>query len=290
MKDAGYSTFKLLFPTGEHSKTLNTYANMMDALADEGFSKSDMILALGGGTVAELSAFIAGTYMRGIGYIYVPTTLHAIIESSLGGTAGLNLLGKKNLAGFFWSPSFVIADTQVLDTLPQDSINDGLAEALKYAVISDSSLITHIIDRNYAYIIDRCLFIKKPLVEVDENDTGLRQLLSFGHTVGDALEKMSSYNLSSGQALATGMLAESKAAYKAGYCRADVSEELAKTLESIGFDKDYDLDLDELYKISLSDNKIRDGFMNIIVPEVIGKCSIRKITMPELKSYIYAME
>lgn len=286
LKEAGYETFRILFPSGEHSKNLTTYSNMLEALGEEDFTRGDLILALGGGTVADIAGFVAGTYMRGVNYIYVPTTLLAIIDSSLGGKTGINLLGGKNLAGVFWTPTTVIADPTVLETLPEDLLRDGMAEALKFAIISDSSLITPIKDRNYQYIIDRCLSIKRPLVEVDEYDTGLRQLLGFGSLIGNAIEKLSSYSISHGEAIAIGMVAESRAAFNGGYSRADVSGEIEKTLNDFGFDTELEYTEEEIYPLALLDKKIRDGFVNIIVPDVIGKCSIRKITLSELENYI----
>ena len=286
LRNAGYDTFKILFPSGEHSKNLTTYSNMLDALSDEAFTRGDLILALGGGTVGDIAGFVAGTYMRGVNYIYVPTTLLAIIDSSLGGKTGLNLIGGKNLAGIFWTPSVVIVDPLVLETLPEDNLRDGLAEALKFAIISDSSLVTPIKDRNYSYIIDRCISIKRPLVEVDEYDTGLRQLLSFGALIGNAIEKLSSYSTSHGEAIAVGMVAEARAAYNAGYSKVDVTSEIENTLNDFGFDTEINYKGEDLYRLALLDKKIRDGFVNIIVPDVIGKCSIRKITLPELENYV----
>ncbi len=288
LTEAGYEVFKILFPSGEHSKNLTIYSNMLESLADEGFNKSDLILVLGGGTVGDIAGFVAGTYMRGVNYIYVPTTLLSIIDSAIGGKTGINLLGGKDLAGVFWNPSLVVVDPLVLDTLPEETLKDGMAEALKCAVVSDASLVSHIQDRRYDYIIDRCLSIKRPLVEVDEFDTGLRQLLSFGHTFGNVIEKVSSYNVSHGQAVALGMIAEAKAAFKAGYTNADISEELYKILEDLGFETEFRYRYNDVYSQAMKDKKIRDGFMNIVVPDVIGKCSIRKITVAELQEYIKA--
>ena len=288
LRAAGHTTFKILFPSGEHSKTLTTYANMLDSLADEGFTKSDIIIALGGGTVGDIAGFVAGTYMRGVNYFFIPTTLLAMVDSSLGGKTGVKLLDGKNLAGLFWSPSLVIIDPLVLETLSEDSIKDGLAEALKTGIVSDVSLIEHIQERRFDYIIDRCLSIKRPLVEVDERDTGLRQLLSFGHTIGHGIEKLSAYSISHGQAIAKGMVCEAKAAFNAGYSHTNISDELIKLLTDLGLDTEMEYGFDEIYEETLLDKKIRDGFINIIVPDVIGKCSIRKITLAELEDYIRA--
>lgn len=286
LKEAGYDTFKISFPAGEHSKTITTYSSIIEALGDEGFTRGDLVLGLGGGTVGDIAGFVAGTYMRGVNYIYVPTTLLAIIDSSLGGKTGINMLGGKNLAGVFWTPSIVVVDPQVLETLSEDSLRDGLAEALKTAIISDSGLVGAIKDRNYTHVIDRCISIKRPLVEVDEYDTGLRQLLSFGQTIGNCLEKLSSFSISHGEAIAKGLVAESRAAYQSGYSKTDVTGEITRLLSDFDFDTDINYDPEDIYRLALMDKKIRDGFVNIVVPEVIGKCAIRKIRLSDYEDYI----
>lgn len=283
---AGFDTFRIIFPTGEHSKNLITYTNMLEALAEEGLVRSDIIVALGGGIVGDLAGFVAATYMRGIDYVYVPTSLLAILDSSIGGKTGVNLLFGKNMVGVFWSPGMVITDPTVLDTLPEENKREGLAEALKSAVVSDGTLVAHIESKNYEYIIERCISINKTLIEVDEYDTGLRQLLSFGHTLSHGIEKLSSYSVSHGDAVAKGMVGEAKACAALGYSRNDISKELKKLLKDIGFNTDIFYDPQELYDVAIRDKKIRDGAVNIIVPEVIGKCSLRKISLEELKLFI----
>ncbi len=288
LREAGHSTFKILFPAGEHSKNITTYSNILESLAEEGFTKSDIVIALGGGTVGDIAGFVAGTYMRGVNYFFIPTTLLAMVDSALGGKTGVNLLEGKNLVGLFWNPSLVITDPLILNSLPEEVLKDGLVEALKAGVVSDSSLVQYIQDRRYDYIIDRCISIKRPLVEVDEYDTGLRQLLSFGHTFGHGIEKLSTYSISHGEAVAIGMVSEARAAYGAGYTRTDITGELTSLLNELGFQTELRFSFEEIYEQTLIDKKIRDGFMNIIVPEVIGKCSIRKITLSELEGYVRA--
>ena len=208
--ESGYQTSKILFPSGEHSKNLTTYSNILEALADEGLTRSDLVLALGGGVVCDLAGFAAGTYMRGINYVVVPTTLQASIDTAIGGKTGINLLGGKNLAGVFWQPSLVVCDSKIYETLPNEILLEGIAEATKNAVIAEAGLLDQIRKHNYEYVIERCISIKKSLVEADERETSLRQLLNFGHTIGHGIEKLSSYTVTHGQAVAKGMIAEAR--------------------------------------------------------------------------------
>ena len=163
---------------------MTTYSNILEALADEGLTRSDLVLALGGGVVCDLAGFAAGTYMRGINYVVVPTTLQASIDTAIGGKTGINLLGGKNLAGVFWQPSLVVCDSKIYETLPNEILLEGIAEATKNAVIAEAGLLDQIRKHNYEYVIERCISIKKSLVEADERETSLRQLLNFGHTKG----------------------------------------------------------------------------------------------------------
>lgn len=288
LRGAGYTAFKVVFPAGEHSKNITTYSNMLESLADEGITRSDLILALGGGVVGDIAGFVAGTYMRGIDYVYSPTSLMGITDSAIGGKTGVNLLGGKNLSGIFYPPALVIFDPKTLETLPEDARRDGLAEAVRSGVVSDGSLIHQIESGNFDYIIDRCISINKTLVEVDEFDKGLRQLLGFGHTLSHGLEKLSSYTISHGAAVAKGMVAEARACAAMGYSKTDISKELDKILTKLGFDTGIYYEPEELFEITLRDKKIKDNAINIVVPEVIGKCSLKKISLVELKAFIEA--
>ena len=286
LRDAGYETFRISFPSGEHSKSLSTYMNLLESMAEEGMTRGDILLSLGGGVVGDITGFAASTYMRGIKYVNVPTSFLADIDSSVGGKTGVNLLAGKNLAGSLWQPSLVVIDPEALKTLPEDRMKDGIAEALKSAVILDNGLINHLQEKNYEYVIERCISIKKSLVEADEMDTGLRQLLNFGHTLAHGIEKMSSYAISHGLAVAKGMVGESRATYAMGFTKSDISDELRRLIEGFGMDPSLPYDAEELYRHALMDKKIRGGEINIIVPELIGRCSLRKISLDELKTLV----
>lgn len=287
LMESGFQTSKIVFPAGEHSKNLSTFANIVEALAEEGITKSDAIIALGGGVVGDMTGFIASSYLRGIRYVQIPTTLLAAVDSSVGGKTGVNLPMGKNLAGTYWQPSLVICDYKTLDTLSRSGLNDGAASALKSAVISDDSLVPYILSGDYEYIIHRCVSIKKSLVEADELDKGVQQIMSFGKTVGHAIEKISSYSISHGAAIAKGMIIESRAAYKLGLTDTDISGQLEDIMNLLGIDTSLNFVPEDLYRIILNDDKIYKGYISVVVPKYLGRCELHKIPVSKLKDYVY---
>ncbi len=288
LMEHGYRTSKIVFPSGEHSKNLNTYSNILEALADESLNRSDGIVALGGGVVGDMAGFTAATYMRGISYVQIPTTYLAAVDASIGGKTGINLLSGKNLVGAFWQPSMVLCDCKTFDSLPPAKLQDGIAEAVKCAAVSEASLIPHIQSHHYEYVIERCVSIKKSFVEADERDMGLRQILNFGHTIAHGIEKITSYGVSHGQAVAKGMIIEARAAYKMGLTDTDISDELTDILISMGFNPVSCSKVEELYRYALMDKKITGDKITMVIPETLGKCRLQKITLSELKQFIQA--
>ncbi len=286
LMEAGYQTSKIVFPSGEHSKNLTTYSNILESMANEGLTRSDAIVALGGGVVGDMAGFVAATYMRGISYVQIPTTYMSAIDASVGGKTGINLLCGKNLAGAFWQPSLVLCDYKTFDSLPSIKLQDGVAEAVKCAVISESSLIPKIQEEDYEYVIERCVSIKKSVVEADERDMGLRQLLNFGHTVGHGIEKLSAFSVSHGQAVAKGLIVESRAAYRMGLTDTNIAPELSNLLSGLGFDLSIGYSAEELYRFALMDKKICGDKISMVIPESIGKCRLQKISLSELKQFV----
>lgn len=286
LEESGFSVGKIIFPSGEHAKNHNIYANILESIAGDGLSRSDLIVALGGGVVLDLAGFVAGTYMRGIDYICIPTTLLASIDTAIGGKTGINLINGKNLVGVFWQPSLVLCDYSTFSSLADEYMLDGIAEALKCAFISDAGLIPHIRSKNYEYIIERCVSLKKSLIEVDERDKGIRQLLNFGHTIGHGIEKVTSYEVSHGKAVAKGMIGEARGAYRTGHTKQDVSSEITDILESFGFDTSLNYDSEQIYELALMDKKIFDDEISMIIPESIGRCTLKKLRLEELHSFI----
>lgn len=287
LEAAGFFPSRILFPSGEHSKNLTTYANIVESLASENLSRSDVVLALGGGVVMDIAGFAAGTYLRGIDLVQVPTTLLSAMDASVGGKNAVNLLQGKNLAGIFWDPRMVICDPETFNNLPESQILDALSEAVKNAIVSDASLVSKIEARDLEYVVERSLSIKKSLVEVDAEDRGLRQRLSFGHTIGHCIEKASSYSVSHGKSVAIGMVAEAKAAYSMGYAKNNTSSEIARILLNLGLPTEVKYTASELLPFVKNDKKFSDGKITIVVPEAVGKCALRKISPAELEEYVY---
>ncbi|MEE0691621.1 MAG: 3-dehydroquinate synthase [Lachnospiraceae bacterium] len=288
LMEHGYRTTKVVFPSGEHAKNLNTYSNIVEAIADDGLNRSDGLVALGGGVVGDMTGFVASTYMRGLPYIQIPTTYMAAVDASVGGKTGINLLSGKNLVGAFWQPSLVLCDYKTFDSLPAAKLQDGIAEAVKCAVVSEASLIPHIQENDYEYVIERCVSIKKSIVEADERDFSVRQLLNFGHTIAHGIEKVTSFSVPHGQAVAKGMVAEAKAAYRLGLTDTDISGELTQILTGLGFNLTTCRNVDDLYRYALMDKKISGDKITMIIPESVGKCRLQKISLSELKEFIKA--
>ena len=195
---AGFEMHKYVFPGGEDCKNMETIEELLEFLAAKRFSRTDVLLALGGGIVGDVTGFAAATYLRGVEFIQVPTTLLAIVDSSVGGKTGVNLKAGKNLAGTFWQPSLVLFDPEVLGTLSYDITLDGIAEAIKAGVIADPLILDSIKmkrtldDPDFLMnLASLAIEVKRKVVEEDERDNGSRQLLNFGHTLAHAIEKCS---------------------------------------------------------------------------------------------------
>lgn len=286
LTEAGFTVSDIIFPAGEHAKNIDTYGNVMNALADEELGKSDVILTLGGGVVCDMAGFVAGTYMRGIAHCILPTTLPAAIDAAIGGKASLDLSAGKDLAGLFCQPALVLTDTEILSSLPPALLTEGSAEVIKCGAVADKELITAFQESNYPYVLERCVSIKKSLVEADVEDKSIRQLLDFGHTIGHAIEKWSAYTLSHGQAVAKGMVAEARGAFRTGLSATDISGELENILQDCGYDTTLPTDVDAIYALCRYDQKIRKGRINVVVPEYLGKCNLHKLDMPAFRELI----
>lgn len=210
LEEAGYGVWEYVLPPGEASKNGTNYLRILEYLAAVPFTRSDGIVALGGGMVGDLAGFVAATYMRGINVYQVPTTLLAAVDSSVGGKTAIDLPSGKNLAGAFHQPKLVLQDSRLLNTLPSDVYREGMAEVIKYGMIHDRKLFKRLenpteVRNSLDEVIKTCVGIKKEYVEADEFDRGLRHKLNFGHTLGHAMEQAEGYRLSHGDAVAKGM-------------------------------------------------------------------------------------
>lgn len=291
---AGYATDKFVFKNGEPSKCHATLVELYEFLASVHISRKDFIIALGGGVVGDLAGFAAATYLRGIDFIQIPTTLLAQIDSSVGGKTAVDIAAGKNLVGAFWQPKLVLCDIDCLSTLSGEIFSDGMAEAIKYGVIKSRSLFDKI-EKYSKYkssdeleeIITECIQIKADVVAADEFDNGERMLLNFGHTLGHGIEQHYNYSkYTHGSAVAIGMYEITLLCEKYGICEAHCAEKIKRLLIEYSLPFKIDFDINELSNVCLNDKKRQSGSMNIIIPEAVGNAKILKMPIDDFKRFI----
>lgn len=283
---ANYEVSSVEIIQGEDSKSIAMYGEILEKAAEFKLTRSDIIVTLGGGVVGDLAGFTAGTYLRGIDYYQVPTTLLACVDSSVGGKTGINLSQGKNLAGLFWQPRAVICDTEMLKTLEYNILLDGISEMIKYGMICDENLFLNIQPNEVNKHIKRCVEIKASIVAEDEKDNGIRQLLNFGHTIGHAIEKLSDYAVSHGKAVAMGMVMITEASVANKICDKSVLVKLIEKLKTFDFQIDVSYSIEEISQIIMSDKKRSGDIINLIVPKSIGNCVIHPVKVAELKRFL----
>jgi len=291
LSGAGYRTLVFTIRNGEASKTTHNYVKLLNFMAENGVTRSDIVVALGGGVVGDLAGFAAATYMRGVPYVQIPTTLLAAVDSSVGGKTAVDLDAGKNLAGAFYQPKIVLCDHTLLDTLEPRVFSDGCAEVIKYGMIADKELFEMLGEgarENIEEIITRCVTIKRDVVCEDEFESGVRKLLNFGHTVGHAIEHLSDYAISHGEAVAIGMVIETRAAVSEGWCGSECVDVLVKTLRSCNLPIASPYSARELSRAALTDKKRSGDKITLIIPERVGKCVLRDIDVGEMEHFIAA--
>ena len=287
---AGFEVNHFIFPAGEASKNGQVYLQILNDLATNHLSRSDLLIALGGGVVGDMTGFVAATYLRGISFIQVPTTLLAMVDSSVGGKTAIDLPAGKNLAGAFYQPDLVVCDINTLNTLSAENFRDGCAEVIKYGILYDTQLFTHLqtngIDFDREYVVTRCVELKRDVVTDDEFDRGNRQKLNLGHTIGHGIEASSNFSISHGLAVAAGIGIVTRAASKNGICDESTFSQILSTLEFFGLPNNTQYTAEDIYKWALSDKKRSGSTVNLIVPKTIGECLIIPTATDELKSFI----
>lgn len=292
LEAASIPTYHYAFPAGEASKNGQTYLEILNFLAENKISRTDIVIALGGGVVGDIAGFTAATYLRGISYVQIPTSLLAMVDSSVGGKTAIDLPAGKNLTGAFKQPALVLCDVGTLGTLPADQFLDGCAEVIKYGMLYDADLIDYLLKTGPAFdresVITKCVSYKRDVVQEDEFDTGIRQKLNLGHTIGHGIEAKSNYKISHGRAVAAGMAVVTKAAVRNGMCRDAVYHKLISLLKLFSLPIATDYTAEELYLSALSDKKRAGGSVNLIIPRAIGNCEIVPISVTELESFIKA--
>lgn len=293
LADAGYEVCSHTFPAGEEHKRADTLVGILEFLAEHELGRKDVVVALGGGVVGDVAGFAAATYMRGINLAQMPTSLLAMVDSSVGGKTAIDLAAGKNLAGAFWQPSVVIADVGCLGTLTPEQLADGCGEVIKHGVIRDDALfaqlehtpLTHdLLTQNLglvAAIIARNVEIKRDVVVADEREAGLRKLLNFGHSAGHAIEALEEYRLGHGNCVALGMGIVSRAAAARGLCDADLPARIERLAARHGLATSCAWDADRIFAEALHDKKRQGDAIDVVVPHAIGTCSIEHMALED---------
>jgi len=279
---------------GESSKTFDSIRILYEKFLELEVDRSSLIIGIGGGIICDIAGFVATTYMRGIHLGFIPTTLLAQVDASIGGKNGINLKGYKNLIGTVRQPEFVICDVDFLKTLPKEEITYGLAEVIKQAAIGDANLFDFIeshvdeilsLDKKIMErLIHDSMAVKLSIVELDEKETGERMKLNFGHTIGHAIEK--TLGKPHGEAVAIGIVAESKISIAKGLMKKEDSERLQKVLESIGLLVDVQMNKEKIIDAIRKDKKRRGQIIKMPVLEGIGKSRIVEIGLKELEGAV----
>ena len=291
LETAGFNVHEFVFPHGEQSKCHETLLNLYGFLAASNITRSDSIIALGGGVTGDLAGFAAASYLRGIDYVQIPTSLLAQIDSSVGGKTAVDIPAGKNLVGAFKQPRLVLADIDTLSTLPDAFFDDGMGEAVKYGMIWSEKLFELIAAGNIKEHLDEmiaeCVDIKREVVETDEFDKGLRMILNFGHTLGHSIEKTQNFNgLSHGKAVAAGMYLITSAAEKHGIITDKISDRLKSCLEINNLPYSVDITAETLFANSVNDKKRFSDDINIIICKTVGKADIVKMPVSEYRKLV----
>lgn len=287
---AGIRYAQYVFPAGESSKSPQVLFDLLETLAEQRFSRKDVLVALGGGVTGDLSGLAAALYMRGMHLVQMPTTLLSMVDSSVGGKTAVNLRHGKNLAGVFNQPELVLCDPDYLRTLPKADFADGMAEVLKYGVIADEALFeqckTGDVENDLEPIITRCVSIKRDVVAEDEFDTGKRALLNFGHTLAHAIEAQSDFTFSHGKAVAVGMARIAALAEENGFCTRPCHARIAAALTNNGLPTDCAYSNAELFAHVTADKKCAGGTITLVLPDRIGSCYTETIAIDKLRELL----
>jgi len=282
----GYTVNKYVIKNGEQSKNSENYIKILNFLAKNRITRKDFLIALGGGVVGDLTGFVAGTYLRGIDFVQIPTTLLADVDSSVGGKTAIDLDEGKNLCGVFYQPKVVLCDYSTLTTLDDNVYRDGCAEVIKYGIIADRKLFDKLkkgVKSREEDVIQRCVFLKSDIVKKDEFDNGIRQLLNFGHTIGHAIEKCSDYTISHGSAVAIGMVMIAKASFNMGLCSKEDYKEVVDIVKMYNLPTSTSFDMESLLNVMLTDKKRAGESINLVVLKEIGKCELMKVSIEKMR-------
>ena len=275
---SGYDCVHITLPIGEAAKSINEYNRAISQMIEFGCDRGTTIISLGGGAVGDVSGFISSTFMRGIEYFQIPTTLLSMVDSSIGGKTGINIPQGKNLIGTFYQPQAVFIDQDLLNSLPNEEIVSGIGEIIKYGAILDIDFFNEIVDwvqdiKNFPFekAIATCCKLKADIVSKDEEDNDIRSILNFGHTVGHALELKFGFNsLKHGEAVSLGMLSAGYISYKLGKINKKEFGLLEHTIRSLPLPNLKKLDIDEIISFIKRDKKYEKGKLKFVILKKMG--------------------
>jgi 3-dehydroquinate synthase len=292
---AGIETADYVFEAGERSKGIEAVAAMWNTMAEAGFTRTDIVVGLGGGVTTDMAGFAAATFLRGINVIQVPTSLLAMVDASIGGKTGIDIPMGKNQVGAFWQPSLVVEDTSFLKTLPDEVFTEGMGEVTKHAFIMDPVLLEKLEKANgnirddedlLEEIVAMNVADKASVVKEDENDNGRRQILNFGHTVGHVIERDSGFTKPHGICVAKGMGLIMDACVRAGTLSSDDAKRMKDLLTLYGLPVSDDITPEAIVKGAMNDKKKRGGLISVILVNEIGRAEIKKMTPEEFLGFL----
>lgn len=296
LAEAGYTVSTLTFPAGEQSKNLATVETLLEGLAEAELTRDDVVVALGGGVTGDMAGLAAALYLRGIQVVQVPTSLLAMVDSSVGGKVAVDLAHGKNLCGFFWQPSAVVADVECLHSIAPALYTDSIGEVVKHAVLADPAMLAELTERpmngegypdeKVAAIVAANVRIKRDVVDADEKERGLRQTLNLGHTIGHGIEAASDFALGHGSCVAAGLCCMARAACAKGWCKPETRDAIVAAMAAQGLPTDTDLAPDVVFSYMTHDKKRHGDTMNIVVPAELGAVEVRTVGLAELRELV----
>lgn len=296
LQAAGFKTHSFVFEAGESSKNFPTFQRLLEYCAEAGLTRDDAICALGGGVVGDMGGFAAATYMRGIAFVQIPTSLLAMVDASVGGKTAIDLAAGKNLIGAFWQPKLVIADTDTLSTLAPELFIDSVGEVIKHAILADALMFLNLeskalipgaySDQELVDIIAKNIEIKRSVVVQDEREANVRQTLNLGHTLGHAIEQASTYRLGHGSSVSIGTCAVSRWAAKKQLLDGVDARRICGLFKAHGLPTTTDFSTEDLLPYILRDKKRHANGINLVVPRAIGAAQIMTIDTNELEELI----
>ena len=289
---------RIVFPAGEAHKGLGTLGGILEGLAERGLTRDDVVVALGGGVTGDMAGLAAALYLRGIRVVQAPTSLLAMVDSSVGGKTAVDIAAGKNLVGAFWQPSAVVADVSCLETVSPELLTDSCGEVVKHAVLADGELLDRLTASplnapgasadEVAAIVARNIEIKRDVVEADERERGLRQTLNLGHTVGHAIEAASDFALGHGTCVAAGLCIVARASESRGWCSGETRRRIERCVRAHGLPITTDLPADVLMGFLAHDKKRHGDGVNLVVPAEVGRAEVRRVTLAEMRELLDA--